>query len=230
MATALRSALSCACTLLALTCASAAAEDAAGPSDPARELARAKQCFEAAQAAYAKGKLAEAREGFTCAYVIEPSPELAWNLARVYERMGDPSQSIRFYVLYLESDALKPSERAAIEQRLAALEALRERQRAQVKGELPSQHELGDEAQTFFEHGVKLYRRGRYEAALAAFTAALRVSGAPELHYNLAVTSERLQRPSDALDHFRAYLAARPDADDKADVEARVAKLRDKLP
>lgn len=45
-----------------------------------------------------------------------------------------------------------------------------------------------------------------------------------------ALTSERLRQPGDALDHFRAYLAARPDAEDKADVETRIAALRARLP
>jgi tetratricopeptide (TPR) repeat protein len=144
--------------------------------------------------------------------------------------MGDATQGIRYYELYLKSDAAKPAERAEIEKRIAALSELRDRQRAQVKAAPPSQSELGAEARAFFERGVKLYRRGKYDAALVAFSAALSASGAPELHYNLAVTSERLRRPSDALDHFRAYLAARPNAEDRADIEARIAALRAKLP
>ncbi len=221
---------------LALACSPvwAYAQDGAQAAQPKpthdEELRHAKQCFAAARTAYAAGKLAEARDGFTCAFELAPSPELEWNLARVYERMGDANQGIRFYLLYLDSSALKAEERVSIERRVAALEELRDRQRQQVKGQLPSERELGSEARAFFDRGVKLYHRGNYVAALVAFAAALRASGAPELHYNLAVASERLHKPSDALDHFRAYLAAKPDADDKADVETRIAALRAQLP
>jgi tetratricopeptide (TPR) repeat protein len=215
-----------------LTAAAAPAHaqnDAAQPAAAESQLVRAKRCFEAAQAAYAAGKLNEARESFACAFAIAPSPELAWNLARVYERTGEASRGIHFYTLYLESDSVKPDERADIERRLAALEALRDRQRAQVKGTLPAETELSDEARSLFFRGVKAYRGAQYDAALAAFTAALHESHAPELLYNAAITCERLHKPSDVLQYFRAYLAARPDADDRTDVAARITQLRQQL-
>lgn len=212
--------------LLWLAAVSGSAQDAGR----GLSVARAKACFETAQQAYAEGKLPAAREGFTCAYELAPSPELAWNLARVYERMGEVSQSIRFYRLYLASTPADARTRKDVEHRVAALEALRQRQSAQVKSELPSEVQLGEEARAFFVRGVKLYRRGRYDAALVAFSAALRLSGAPELRYNLAVTAERLGQLSDALDHYRAYLAARPDADDHAEIQARIDSVRAKLP
>ena len=211
-----------ACAVLCASARSALAEDSAHAS----ELQRAKQCFTQGQAAYKRGAFAEARDGFLCAYELAPSPELAWNLGRVYERVGEAAESIRYYQLYLSMAPNDAREHHAVEQRIAALQALLERQRASIRAALPSSAELNQEARTFFERGVKLYARGRYEAALVAFTAALRASGAPELRYNLAVTAERLGQAQDALDHYRAYLAALPEAEDKAEVAARIDALR----
>lgn len=205
---------------------------AALAEDPPRDarIAEAKKCFTDAQAAYTQGELPKARDGFRCAYDIAPSAELAWNLARVHERMGDVAESLRFYELCLAAGPKDEHERKEIERHIAALKALAERQTAQIRDVLPSQAELSAEARAFFMRGVKLYQRRRYDAALAAFTAALRASGAPELRYNLAVTAERLGQRQDALDHYRAYLTALPNAADKATVTARIDTLRANLP
>ena len=198
----------------------AAASRAAAPS--------ARQCFDKAQADYFAGHLAEARAGFECSYAQLPSPELLWNLARVSERMGDVEQGVRYFREYLGVARLTARERKGIERRIAALLALGERQRASsvLKPGPERQAALGAEARTFFERGAKLYRAGHYKAAAAAFTAALQLSEAPELHYNLAVAAERLGETADACDHYRAYLDAAPDAPDRDAVRARILALR----
>jgi tetratricopeptide (TPR) repeat protein len=216
----------CVGVLLSLAVPSARGDE---PKLNAASVAKAKQCFSDAQAAYERGQLDRARDGFRCAYDIAPSPELAWNLGRVHERMGDATESVRFYELYLAASPKDAPERVDVEQRIVAQQALAERQRAQVRDTLPSNADLSKEARTFFQRGVKLYQQRRYAAALAAFSAALRASNAPELRYNLALTSERLGQLQDALDHYRAYLAAVPNANDHAAITAHVDALRAQL-
>lgn len=195
-------------------------------SKPVSASNEAKACFRNAQAAYVAGNLTAALEGFQCAYQAAPSPELHFNLARVYERMGEAEQGIQHYRAYLEASQPTPREKKQIEARVRALEALRERQRAAIEAAKPTAEDLSAEARVFYDRGVKLYRAQQYKAALAAFSAALQMSSAPELHYNLAVVSERLKKNGDAIDHYRAYLAARPDADDRQVVEQRIAELQ----
>jgi tetratricopeptide (TPR) repeat protein len=195
---------------------------ASQPSDEARE------CFKSAQAAYVAGDLSTALTGFKCAYQAAPSPELHWNLARVYERMGEAEESIQHYEAYLAASEVTPKERKQIEARLKALAELRERQRAPIEQTKPTAETLSAEARVFYDRGVKLYRAQQYQGALAAFNAALQMSSAPELHFNLAVVSERLGRGQDAVDHYRAYLAARSNAEDREQVEARIAALQPK--
>lgn len=187
----------------------------------------AQQCFERAQTAYFEGRLAEARRGFECAYKQVPSPEMAWNLARVNERMGEVEEGVRYFREYLGTAKLNARERHKVEARIDALIELGQRQSTSVKLSPEAQRKaLSDEARTFFDRGTKLYAAGHYRAAAAAFTAALQLSDAPELHYNLAVTAERLGETADALDHYHAYLDALPEAPDRAEVQSRLSALR----
>jgi tetratricopeptide (TPR) repeat protein len=204
------------------------AQQAPGPVPAAH--ANAQQCFERAQADYAAGRLAEARRGLHCAYAQMPaSAELVWNLARVSERMGDVDEGLRYFREYLTLAQPTEAERKRIEAKIAALIRLGERQAVALKPGPDVSKALSNEARTFFDRGAKLYRGGHYQAAAAAFTAALQLSAAPELHYNLGVTAERLQQIEDACDHYRSYLEAWPEAPDRARVQAHISALRNQL-
>ncbi len=198
----------------------------AQPAGPRPVSAEAKACFQKAQAAYAVGDLASALKGFLCAFQAAPSPELHYNLARVYERMGEADESTRHYRAYLAQTPVKPREKRRIEARLQSLQELRERQRPPLTPAQPSADALGSEARVFYDRGVKLYRRKQYAAAQAAFNAALQMSNAPELHFNLAVVAERMNHAQAAIDHYRAYLAARGDAKDRDTIEERIGMLQ----
>jgi tetratricopeptide (TPR) repeat protein len=214
--------------LAAASAASVHAQSAAVSVDSATQLAQ--QCFERAQAAYFAGRLAEARRGFECAYKQLPSAEMAWNLARVNERMGEVEAGVRYFREYLGTAKITPRERKRVQERIQALLELGQRQASTLKLNPEEQRQaLGEEARAFFDRGTKLYAAGHYKAAAAAFTAALQLSDAPELHYNLAVTSERLGEAADALDHYRAYLDAFPEAPDRSEVMARLDALRNDL-
>lgn len=214
--------------LIALGAGAQSPAEAHAATDPATQLAQ--HCFERAQAAYFEGRLAEARRGFECAYKQLPSPEMAWNLARVNERMGDVEAGVRYFREYLANAKIGPREKKRVQERIQALVELGQRQGSTLKLNPEAQQKaLSDEARSFFDRGTKLYAAGHYKAAAAAFTAALQLSEAPELHYNLAVTSERLGETADALDHYRAYLDALPEAPDRAEVLARLDALRSDL-
>ena len=210
--------------------APAAAKIAPTAADEPKRLPSARECFDQGQADYFAGRLSEARHGFECAYQQLPSPELLWNLARVSERMGDVESGLRYFREYLQVAKLSPKEKRGIQARINALQALGERQAAVLKLGPEGKTALGEEARTFFERGAKLYRAGHYKAAAAAFTAALQLSEAPELHYNLAVAAEKLGAVGDACDHYRAYLEAFPGAPDREVVAAKIDALRANQP
>lgn len=203
--------------LALLVAAPAGAQDA---TDRARDL------FTRGVAAYSAGRLEEAAGLLGEADALLPSPELAYNLGRVHERMGHVEEAVRYYRRYLDAGTADEASRADVEARVAALADLERRHRDAVMSLPPSTDELTAEAQRFFERGVAMFRRRRYDAALAAFTAAYRFAPLPEVVYNLAVASERTEHFADAVDFYREYLRARPDDPDRAHIEATIRALQ----
>lgn len=220
--------------LLALAAAAAvslapAALEAQGREPSPEQIERARQLFVEGTEHYRAGRLDEALERFLGAWRAVPSPELAYNVARTYERMGDAQHGVEFYRHYLRQAAPDAAERRDVERRIAELEAIARRQREQIIAQPPSQDELTREARTFFERGVTMFRRRRYEAAMAAFTAAYNFARLPEVVYNLAVTAERLGRTQDAIDYFREYARALPpDSAERPMIDRRVEQLRER--
>jgi tetratricopeptide (TPR) repeat protein len=82
------------------------------------------------------------------------------------------------------------------------------------------------EARAIYEAAVVAFDEGRFEDALRLFRRAYELSERAELLYNVGTAADRLRRNEEALEAFEAYLAQRPDADNRANVEARVAVLR----
>jgi len=195
-------------------------------ADRSRDVQQARAHFERGQRAYTEGKLEAARAAFVRAYALLPTPELSFNLGRVYERLGQARQAIAHYERYLREAGQDAHDRAQVEQRLASLKAAGTRLRIMLKQPPPTSDELRAEARRFFKRGARLYARGQYRGALAAFTAAHSLSKVPELYFNLALTSQRLDATRDAIDYYRAYLSAVPQAADRETVKTEIARLR----
>lgn len=196
------------------------------PPTPA-QLERARTLFAEGTGHYQAGRLDQALQRFLEAWRTVPNPELAYNVARTYERMGDARHGIEFYRHYLRHAAPDAAERQDVERRIGELEAISRRQRDQVLELPPSETELTREARTFFERGISMYRRRQYEAAMQAFTAAYNFARLPEVIYNIAMTAERLGRTQDAIDYYREYARALPaESAARAIIERRVRELR----
>lgn len=219
-------------SLLALTAAALIsiaplAVEAQRREPTAEQIERARQLFVEGTQHYQAGRLNEALDQFLAAWRIVPSPELAYNVARTYERIGDTQRGVEFYRHYLRQAAPDAAERQNVERRIAELEAIARRQREQIIALPPSEDELTQEARTFFERGVTMFRRRRYDAAMAAFTAAYNFARLPEVIYNLAVTAERLGRTQDAIDYFREYARSLPrESAERPMIDRRVEQLR----
>jgi hypothetical protein len=83
--------------------------------------AAARGHFQAGQAYLERGELKRALAEFLSARRELDRPELDFNVARTYDRMGDAARSIDFYHRYLERSPAA-DDRAAVEARLALLE------------------------------------------------------------------------------------------------------------
>jgi hypothetical protein len=128
------------------------------------QLARARTLFTEGQAAYDAGRFQEAVTKMREAYDITHSAELAFNVARVYERMSEYADAVRYFRIYLREGQPDAEVRADVEARIEALRAAERRSRDQVFTAPPSDDELTREARTFFTRGVAMFRRGEYEA------------------------------------------------------------------
>ncbi|MFO0663710.1 MAG: hypothetical protein U0174_07155 [Polyangiaceae bacterium] len=69
---------------------------------------QAQELVQAGLAQFTAGSYAEAAATFRKAYAIEPTPRLAFNIARSYERAGSHAQAITFYELYVYSPSTEP--------------------------------------------------------------------------------------------------------------------------
>lgn len=95
---------------------------------------------------------------------------------------------------------------------------------AQEIGEVDSSNDA--DARTAFEAGSTAFDEGRFEYALERFSHAHALTGRPELLYNMGLTLERLQRPSEALEALESYLSAVPNSPNRGNVEGRIVALR----
>jgi tetratricopeptide (TPR) repeat protein len=75
------------------------------------------------------------------------------------------------------------------------------------------------------DEGMERFRSGDYDAAIAAFQAANAIAPRPILLFNLGQAYRLKGDCQPALAHYRAYLAALPDAGNRQKVEAFVANL-----
>ena len=217
--------------LLALLTASlsgvAAPASAQAQTPTEEQVARARTLFTEGQAAYDAGRFQEAVAKMREAYEITNSAELAFNVARVYERMSEYADAIRYFRIYLRQGQPSAEVRTDVERRIEALREAERRSRDHVFTAPPSDDELTREARTFFTRGVAMFRRGEYEAAMQAFTAAHRFAPLPEVLYNLAVTAEKLGSRQDAIDYYREYLRGLPEnAPDRGAIEREIRRLR----
>lgn len=80
-------------------------------------------------------------------------------------------------------------------------------------------------ARNLFQAGKAAYESGDYEGALEFFEKAHARSHRPQLLYNIGQAADRQRNDLKALAAFRAYLAAVPDAENRAEVENRIRAL-----
>jgi tetratricopeptide (TPR) repeat protein len=84
-------------------------------------------------------------------------------------------------------------------------------------------------ARGLFDAGSVAFRQGRYEDALSSFEQAHRLTKDPVLLFSIGMTLDRLRRDADAVHAFEAYVAALPDAPNRAVADERIRVLKEHM-
>ncbi len=83
-----------------------------------------------------------------------------------------------------------------------------------------------EQARTLFAAGRVSFEQGHFDQALGLFRQAYDLSHRPQLLFNIGACLDRLRQDTDAVHAFEQYLAAIPDAANRAEVEGRIRILR----
>lgn len=86
------------------------------------------------------------------------------------------------------------------------------------------------EARALHQAATAAFEQGRFDEALARYRRAYELSPRPVLLYNIAAAADRGGHDAQALEAYEAYLAAIPQAENRAFVESRIAVLRSRVP
>lgn len=80
-----------------------------------------------------------------------------------------------------------------------------------------------------FHRASDSYNRADYQAALSDFLEAATLYASPDFQYNIGLCYEKLNKPEEAIAAFVTYLKTKRDVPDRANVEDRIARLREEL-
>jgi len=81
-------------------------------------------------------------------------------------------------------------------------------------------------AREHFERGSRAFVLGAYDEAIAEYSAAYRVIDDPVLLYNIAQAHRQAQHFGEALRFYKLYLSLKPDAQNRNQVEGKIAELQ----
>lgn len=85
------------------------------------------------------------------------------------------------------------------------------------------------QARQAYQRGKQLFDAGDYTGAIGEFERAQGLAPSPVLDFNIGLAHDRLGHAREAVDSYRRYLRAVPDASNKSAVESRIAALEPKI-
>lgn len=195
----------------------------ATPNTPMSDNAR--RLFAEGSAAYSRRDFSSAARAYRQLYDEYPSVEMAFNLARIYERMGETADAIRFYEIVLRGNP-PADERAAIERSIAGIRAYEQRRTAGIAQAPATSAQLNQEGVTWFQRGVRFFQANRYPQALQAFEEAARFLQTPELFYNLGMVHERMHNYSRAIEFLTQFADQSRGSAEEAMIRQHIEELQ----
>ncbi len=93
----------------------------------------------------------------------------------------------------------------------------------------PQAHAQKSKARALISEGTRLYGAGQYQDALDRFTAAHNLNNDPAMLFNIGHCQRKLGEFAAAISSYQGYLAERPDAANRADVERYIDSCKQSL-
>jgi tetratricopeptide (TPR) repeat protein len=93
----------------------------------------------------------------------------------------------------------------------------------------PVTDEALTQAKQHFEAGRNAYNAGDYLSAIREFKSAESLRPSPILAYNIGLANEKLGKKRVAVKYFRRYLEQVPNAQNRAEVDGRIAQLEQEI-
>src|SRR6516165_9169885 len=96
----------------------------------------------------------------------------------------------------------------------------------------PAGGDAGDKkarAKALYEKGLSHYNLGEFNEAVNAFREAYAIEAAPGLLFNMAQSFRLKKDYEQAIYFYQTYLRLKPDASNRADVEARLQEMQQAL-
>lgn len=169
------------------------------------------------------GRLAEAWEDYGKAIELSPPYyESFTNLGQCARRLGRPREAVEAYSRALD---LEPERLLPLLGRAQAHEDLGQAEEAvaDYTAALALEPGLWD---AYANRAVLRYQAGQLAESLADLSRAIELAGSQaDLYQNRALVLADLDEPEAAAEDLRAYLALRPDADDREEVACRLREL-----
>jgi tetratricopeptide (TPR) repeat protein len=84
-------------------------------------------------------------------------------------------------------------------------------------------------ARQHYQKGAALFDLERYDDAIKEYEAAYQMKNDPSILFNIAQAHRKAHHVAEAIHFYRAYLARKPNADNRARVDERIAELEREL-
>jgi tetratricopeptide (TPR) repeat protein len=204
--------------LLLLTAPSIARARAAepGPADraAAADETSARRLFDEGKRLFALRRFREALQKFTRAYELRPLSGFLFNLGQCHRFLGDCRQAVFFYSGFVRENPGTPD--ATLVEGL--IDGCRQR--------LAAEQAQGEAAAKAYEEGKRALDLREFATAVARLKEAYRVQPRPGYLFHLAAAYQGLGQAGEALQFYRAYLTANPDAPQAQAVRAAMAECQ----
>ena len=148
-----------------------------------------------------QGVFDRALEEFQSAEAFEPKPEITQHIGECQEALGQLADAIASYKKYLTDSP------------------------GAADGEQVKKHITELEGAAHAENGRKLAEQKKWSEAVPEFQAAIATKPEPKLYYELGNAQENKGDTKGAIETYKLYLKASPDAADAGEIEARIKVL-----